>query len=257
MRKSKIYLPIFIFLAVQLVANLWGAAYAEAGTANKTSCVLLKFDNATKYKKIEAEDSLADLVLEKLMDSKRFSMKERYEIPQSLERQLYEAEVQELLAMQPLIAKGILGDFFESPVFNGGYASSIATAQAGQFIQPAIMSRIGKDNEAEYIIHGTITNMSSDVSNDGYFVSFIGDINAQKNGVGIECEMRIIKAATGEVVWCKRAVGTSSDTGVSAKNIKVGTFANNTIIFNQALESVSAKMVELLLKDMDGGSLYL
>ena len=253
----KVYWQIAVFLAVQLIANFAYALTVEAGTTGRSSCILLKFDNVTKFKKIQAEDSLSDLVLEKLMDSKRLAMKERYEIPQSMRAQLYEAEVQELAAMQPLIEQGILGGFFESPVFKGGAAASLATAQAGQFIRPDIMNRIGKENATEYIIHGTITNMSSDISSDRYFVSYIGDINSQKNAIGIECELRVIKAATGEVLWCKRAVGTSKDSGVSAKNIKVGTFANNTMIFNYALENAAANIVGLLFKDIESGVIEL
>lgn len=260
MRKNKlckVYCQIAVFLAIQLIANFAYALTVEAGTTGRSSCILLKFDNVTKFKKIQAEDSLSDLVLEKLMDSKRLAMKERYEIPQSMRAQLYEAEVQKLAAMQPLIEQGILGGFFESSVFKGGAAASIATAQAGQFIQTDIMNQIGRENAAEYIIHGTITNMSSDVSSDRYFVSYIGNINAQKNAVGIECELRVIRAATGEVLWCKRAVGTSTDTGVSANTIKVGTFANNTIIFNHALESAASKIVRLLFKDVEDGVIEL
>ena len=69
--------------------------------------------------------------------------------------------------------------------------------------------------------------------------------------------MRVIKAATGEVLWCKRAVGTSKDSGVSAKNIKVGTFANNTMIFNYALENAAANIVGLLFKDIESGVIEL
>lgn len=253
----KVYCQIAVFLAVQLLVNFAYAATGEAGTAGRSSCILLKFDNVTKYKKIQVEDSLADFVLERLMDSKRLAMKERYTIPQSMRQQLYEAEVQELAAMQPLIEQGILGGFFESPVVKGGAAASLATAQAGQFIRPDIMNRIGKENAAEYIIHGTITNMSSDISSDRYFVSYIGNINSQKNAIGIECELRVIKAATGEVLWCKRAVGTAKDSGISAKNIKVGTFSNNTMIFNSALENVATNIVGLLFRDIESGVIEL
>lgn len=255
MNLRRIFLTLCVFICY-IAINNWCINYVEAENSpfsqkERPTCILLSFSNDTKYKKIEVEIPLSDLILEKLMESDLFSIRETYPIISHIERKLYNTEIQFLEDVQKYVQKGDLGIFFESDIFNNRQANSISTAQKGQIIQPEIMRKIGKDNSVEYIIHGTVTKMSSDVTHDAYFLPFLGEVKTQKNGVGIECELRIIQADSGEVILCKKAMGMSTDASIGTKSMKFGTEGNSTKNFNMALESVSEKLINLLKEDKE------
>ena len=64
------------------------------------SCIMLRFEDDTRFDKVETTNTLSDLVLEKLLNSGKFNFKETKPINESLEKKLYDEKANELENLQ-------------------------------------------------------------------------------------------------------------------------------------------------------------
>ena len=160
---------------------------------------------------------------------------------------------------------------------------SLATAQVGQFISPEITSKIGEEHDAEYLIQGTIINlgignwwndnyeeMSNAINMASSFTSMssasdfsgimnplgFGNFDVTKTGIGIQCDIRVIKAATGEVICCKRVTGVATQKQFDTGIFKIGKGKLNTTLYSKAIDKVAKKIVEILDEDMNNKKLF-
>lgn len=257
------------FFATLLVC-LWTASICAANP----SCVLMKFTDDTRFDKIESAASLSDLVMEKLIASKKFNLMETRPLDEDIETKLYNENLRELNYLNTAIETGDFNPLFDG--FDERKAQSIASAQVGQIIPPEITSAIGKAHNAEYLIQGTIINLGTGAwwSDDYEALSgalnlataalssaiplgdFIGGVDIAKTGIGVQCDIRIIKAATGEVIWNRRVVGVNEQVSLDIGLVSIGNRKLNNNLYAKAMDKAAQKIVDALLADMSTGKLF-
>ena len=220
-----------------------------------------------------------------MIASKKFNLKEFEPIDENLEARLYDEKVDEFTKFDAAISSNDYNEFFEGDGFQERKAQSIATASVGQIVTPEITAEIGKNHGAEYLVQGTIINLgtgnwmnedlalisgavtgiaaasASYASNIlsgslGSIIGGLGGINVTSKGIGVQCDIRIIKASTGEVVWSKRVTGMDESKKVSVGFITVGSTNLSEAMYLKAMDKAADKIVETLLEDMQNDSLF-
>ena len=254
--------------------------------------VLMKFTDDTRYSsQIETADRLSEILLEKmknskLKNSKGFRFIETEIIDANLEARLYDEKIDELTHFDLAINSGDYNSLFEGDGFKENKAQSIVTAQVGQFITPELTAAIGRMHNADYLIQGTIINLGTGswLSEDLEFISGaissvarvassqasnllsknlsalkfmgdIGEISVTLKGIGVQCDVRIIKASTGEVVWSKRVVGIGESKLIQVGFLKFGHEHLESRLYTKALDNAADKIVKALIADVEGNKL--
>ncbi len=247
------------------------------------SCALMKFTDDTRFDKIESTGTLSDLVLEKLLTSGKFNFKETKVIDENLEKRLYDERVEEFANARWAMTNGNYSVLFEGRGFNENKAQSIATATVGQFVSPDIIAAIGLANKVDYLIQGTIINlgtgnwMDEKVENIirganiatavmgnagvGNLLGPVGmlanNLSVKKTGVGVQADLRLIKAKTGEVVWHKCVVGSDLQSQTNIGFIKVGSDKLNNEMYYKAMDATAQLISDTLITDLENGTLFL
>lgn len=174
------------------------------------------------------------------------------------------------------INSGDYNNFFEDGSFDEQKAQTIATAQVGQIISPEITSKIGKDHGADYLIHGTIINLGTgDWLNENLeFISGavtqyasvaaaygsnvlgvlgnFGTIEVQTKGIGVQCDVRVIKAQTGEVIWSKRVTGVAEQSLIGIGPIVFGHTNVSYSLYQKAIDKAVDKISKALIEETAG-----
>ena len=249
--------------------------------AERPSCVLMKFTDDTRYDAINSAQLLSELVVEKMSASKKFNLKETEPIDSKIEERLYNEKVDDFKAFNDALDSGNFDTFFEGDGFSEKKAQSITSAQLGQILTPELTQEIGQLHGAEYLIQGTIINLgvgnwwnedfsmisgaltalaamsTSAVSSvlNGALGNF-GGIDIQKNGIGVQCDVRIIKAETGEIIWSKRVVGVGESSMFSFGFVSFGARGLNENLYTKAMNKAAEKIVTALVADMDNNQLF-
>ena len=86
--------------------------------------------------------------------------------------------------------------------------------------------------------------------------NFIGGVDIAKTGIGVQCDIRIIKASTGEVVWNQRVVGVSEQVSLDIGFISIGNRKLNNNLYAKAMDKAAQKIVDALLADISTGKLF-
>lgn len=255
-----------LFLATALLAN---TAVVEAAP----TCILMKFSDDTRYDKIEAGATLSDLVMEKLVNSGKFNLRETIPVDEHLEKLLYDEKAQELFNLQKAFKTGDFSDVFEGDGFSEHKGQSIATAAVGQVIAPTIINKISQQHEADYLIQGTIINLGtgdwwdSNVAHIAKVVDnvsgllgmtsaaqplqYLGGLSMERTGVGVQCDLRLIEGKTGRVVWCKRVTSIADQKQFGIALITVGSNKMTSDLYSKAMDKAADKIVESLIADTD------
>lgn len=264
-----------ILTALVLCTSLYTSVVQAA---ENPTCILMKFTDDTRFDKIESAASLSDLVMEKLLVSGKFNLKETKPIDGKIEALLYDEKLRELQGVRSAIYYGDYNAMFEGPGFNESKAQSIATASIGQFITPQITSRIGQAHGAEYLIQGTIINLgtgdwwdddavkishalqtASNLMGTGGVpnpLGMLGSFSMKRTGIGVQSDLRIIKASTGEVVWTKRVTGIGDQKQFGIGFVTVGSDKLNANLYTKAMDKAAQKIVDALVADSDLNKLF-
>lgn len=260
-----------------IFALMMGAS--EVCAANPT-CILMKFTDDTRFDRIESAASLSDLVMEKMVASGKFNLSETRPLDENMEIKLYEENLRDLRYLLTAMETGDFNELFEGEGFDEKKAQSIASAQVGQIITPEITQTIGKAHNAEYLIQGTIINLGTGAWwSDDYAVlsgalnlasslmssaiplggvgDLIGGVDISKTGIGVQSDVRIIKAETGEVIWSKRVVGVNEQMNLSLGLVTIGNRKLNNNLYAKALDKAAQKIVDAMISDMATGKLFL
>lgn len=276
------------FLAAALAAMTFAFPSVVSAQENPT-CVLMKFTDDTRFVKIESAPSLSDLVMEKLIVSGKFNLKETKVIDTDMEYMLYEERALEFKQAAEAARGGNYSTLFEGTGFNAEKAQTIATAQVGQFVSPAITSAIGRQHGADYLIQGTIinlgtgnwmdmttTNAISYASTASQLMSLLGAagnvaaalgpigmlasvasmVQMQVGGVAVQADLRLIKAETGEVVWQKMVIGKKTRKQYSVGFVKVGSTKLNNEMYAEAMDNAADAIANALIEDLDANKLF-
>lgn len=251
----------------------------QISSASAATCILMKFTDDTRFDKIESAESLSDLVMEKMIASGKFDLSETRPLDEDIEIKLYNENLRDLNTLNTAIDTGDFNPLFEGKGFDENKAQSIAAAQIGQIIEPEITAAIGQAHDAEYLIQGTIINLGTGAWwSDDYVVlsgalnlatalmssaiplgglgDFIGGIDIGKTGIGVQCDMRIIKAATGEVIWQKRVVGISEQINLNLGLISIGNRKLNNNLYAKAMDKAAQKIVDAMVEDIAARKLF-
>ena len=244
-------------------------------------CVMLRFEDDTRFDRVESAGTLSDLVMEKLLNSGRFNFKETKPINAEMEKKLYAERIAEFEDAEGAVEAENYSILFEGVSFQENRAQSIASARLGQIVSPEITSEIGDDNGAEYLIQGTILNLGTGgwIETDKMMMaqyattavsvlasqsaaSLLGPLGLlagavpKKTSMGVQADMRIIKAATGEVVWQKRITGANSKTSYNLSGIKIGNDKLNGEMYYKSMEDAAQKIADAVIADADSGALF-
>lgn len=265
---------ICVFTAVFMAGLTLAALLSQAEAAGQNYCVLMKFVNHSRFKQMEPEIKLSDLVMEKLVASGKIRLKETRPIAEQIDTELYDEDYRS----SKTIAEAEGGNL--DALFDIRQASSMDKAHRGQFISPQITARIGKEHGADFLIQGTITGIArgtvednqASVANNitGMLAGKWGGTTGKKvggvmrdtkkttTGVNVRTDMRVIKAATGEVIWERTVISASKQDKTKVGDIaSVGSDQMNMNLYELALDQAAKRIVDELLADVDKGILQL
>ena len=272
-------------LASTMVTLVFSSAVTLTAFANP-SCVLMRFTDDTRYDRVESAATLSDLVMEKLLNSGKFNFKETKVIDKNLEKMLYDEKAAVFQNARYAMNYGDYNTLFEGQGFNEKWAQSIASARLGQIVSPAIVSSIGRQHNAEYLIQGTILNLGSgdwmenkiadaaQYANTamsmmggsgaanmmgplGPLSSLASSINVKKTGIGVQADLKVIKVSTGEVIWQKEVVGKDTQKQISLfGGIKIGSDKLNNDMYYKAMENTAQIIADTLITDADAGEIF-
>ena len=277
---------IFAMVIAAIFFSINAANVANAARADNPSCALMKFTNDTRYDKIGAAELLSGFVLEKMANSKKFNFRGAEVIDEGLEQKLYDEKIGAFTKFNEAISSDDYNEFFEGDGFQETKAQSIATAYVGQIITPELTSEVGKIYGAEYLVQGTIVNLgtgtwmnedleiisgavtglavaaASYASNalSGGLSGLMGDVGGVSvtvQGIGVQCDVRLIKAATGEVVWSKRVLGLGESKMVNIGLVSFGHANLSSTLYTKAMDRAAEKIVASMVEDMENGKLFL
>jgi hypothetical protein len=272
-------------LASTMATLLFGSTVTLTAFANP-SCVLMRFTDDTRYDRVESAATLSDLVMEKLLNSGKFNFKETKVIDKNLEKLLYDEKAAVFQNARYAMNYGDYNTLFEGQGFNEKWAQSIASARLGQIVSPVIVSSIGRQHNAEYLIQGTILNLGSgdwmenkiadaaQYANTamsmmggsgaanmmgplGPLSSLASSINVKKTGIGVQADLKVIKVSTGEVIWQKEVVGKDTQKQISLfGGIKIGSDKLNNDMYYKAMENTAQIIADTLITDADAGEIF-
>lgn len=267
MKKIFLTLTAIIFLATSEIAF----------AADSPTCAFLKFTNDTRYQNIGVAENFSELVLEKLLAKTPINIIETQILDENLEELLYNEKIFNIASAKKAVAAGNLNLIFEGDIFNPARADSISTAELGQILSPELTKKIGEEVGAEYLIHGTIANLGNgtwDESEAAFAASLItsalfgGPVNTQavSSGIFLQCDLRIIKAETGEVVWKKSFAGQVSKTatGTGRKYLGMGISVDSPVTapkleskaYSTLLEKTVDEITKGVIEDFNAGKLF-
>lgn len=272
-------------LASTMVTLVFSSTVTLTAFANP-SCVLMRFTDDTRYDRVESAATLSDLVMEKLLNSGKFNFKETKVIDKNLEKLLYDEKAAVFQNARYAMNYGDYNTLFEGQGFNEKWAQSIASARLGQIVSPVIVSSIGRQHNAEYLIQGTILNLGSgdwmenkiadaaQYANTamsmmggsgaanmmgplGPLSSLASSINVKKTGIGVQADLKVIKVSTGEVIWQKEVVGKDTQKQISLfGGIKIGSDKLNNDMYYKAMEDTAQSIADALIADADAGKMF-
>ena len=270
-------------LKIILVAAFILCNVSISHATSSPTCILMNFTDDTRYDEVNSAETLSLQVFNELLNKGSFTLTETNPIDENIEKLLYDEKVREYSILESAMKDNHFSRLFESAGFNEHKAQSLATAQVGQFISPEITSKIGEEHGADYLIQGTIINlgignwwndnyeeMSNAINMASSFTSMssasdfsgimnplgFGNFDVTKTGIGIQCDIRIIKAITGEVIWCKRVTGVATQKQFDAGIFKFGKGKLNTTLYTKAINKTAQKIVEILVEDMNNKRLF-
>lgn len=272
-------------LASTMVTLVFSSTVTLTALANP-SCVLMRFTDDTRYDRVESAATLSDLVMEKLLNSGKFNFKETKVIDKNLEKLLYDEKAAVFQNARYAMNYGDYNTLFEGQGFNEKWAQGIASARLGQIVSPVIVSSIGRQHNAEYLIQGTILNLGSgdwmenkiadaaQYANTamsmmggsgaanmmgplGPLSSLASSINVKKTGIGVQADLKVIKVSTGEVIWQKEVVGKDTQKQISLfGGIKIGSDKLNNDMYYKAMENTAQIIADILITDADAGEIF-
>lgn len=250
---------LFLILIMLIICVESSTAFASDPT-----CIMLRFSNDTRFKNVDSASVLSDLVMEKLLATGRFNFRETKPINEDIEALLYDVKVQELLNITSGLQSGNLNALFEGADFNGKHFDTIGSTEVGEIIDPRITSKIGNDHGAEYILQGNVINLGNgeflneDIEDIGEVLDMAGklagiggvSLHQQQAGIGVQTDLRIIRAATGEVVWRKVVLGKQITTLTSMGMLKAGSAKITSELYSAAIEDAAQKITDAIIGDL-------
>lgn len=222
-----------------------------AGNANAQTpvkVVFLDFANNTIYSDFQVDEVMDELLLERLFEANKFIIMERYN-----DEETKNAEGKINFTSEHLFDSVEKKDF--SAIFQAS-ENDISTKDKGDYIDVEYTRIIGKKNNAEYLLYGSIDDL---YVKSGFMILPLKYFVLSNTSQSLEAvvTVKIIKASTGEVVWTKQEKAASKNSVNKALGVTLGTKGFSSDLFYEALDKISKKIVKDLAKDLKNGELVL
>lgn len=279
MRKNFLTLTIILLTGIFLLPLTAAAA--------PPTFVMLKFSDDTRFDALNGTPQdpclqLSERILKKLVNDGKFDFTSLEPLTDDIEARLYDEKVGDYNKFLSATNSGDYDNFFEDGSFDERKAQTIAAARVGQVVSPDITAKIGSDHGAQYLIHGTIINLGTGswLNENLEFISsavnqyltvmasygsnvlgVLGNfgnlgIDVQTKGVGVQCDVRVIKADTGEVVWSKRVTGVAEQQLIGVGPVVFGHTNVSYSLYQKAIDKAVDKISSALIADAAAGKIF-
>lgn len=255
-------IPITLLAMLMSLSTAWAA----------DSCMLMKFEDSSGYYKLRAEETMADLVTERLVESGLLNIGVERQISAEDSRLIYDSGY----VTKNLIANGKtqnnFNDIFGTDSSGNNKVVAISVAQQGDVVSPQALREIRKKYGVKYIIQGNVlrlgpaswineeANIAANVVRT-IFKLFgkvdIGKFNFGKVGIGSKCDLKVVDTETGKVIWCRTEYAFGKKSHVTSTYGEIGTKDLDGEMLYQALEKTSMALADALLADIASGALVL
>ena len=88
------------------------------------------------------------------------------------------------------------------------------------------------------------------ISADMGAISDIMTFDVTTTGIGVQCDVRIIEASTGKVVWSKRVIGLQEQKSFDFMFVTIGNRKLNNNLYAKAMNKAADKIVDALMNDI-------
>lgn len=279
MKKTTTCLIAAVLCLSTHISDAWANDVSQDVSA-KQSCVLMEFTNDTRFNRLQPEKLLSDLVMEKMIASGKFNLKETRPLAQETADMLYNENSRLVGDLRTAMNDDNFTPLFDRLGFNdeGKQAPSISVAVKGQIVTPSLTSKIGQAHNAEYLVQGNISNighfsyLNQASQNARAGVGLLGEIIGGRTGgvltdlagsyedketsAVILGDIRLIKTTTGEVVWQKSVISGYKQDKIKAVGVTTGSDTLHMDLVVKAVDQMAQKIVDTLVDDMDQGKLF-
>lgn len=272
-------------ILLSVITILFTSIFYAPNVFASPTFVLLKFSDDTRFDALNGSPDapaiqLSERILKKLVQSQKFTLTSLEPLSEDIEAYLYDEKVGEYEKFNVAINSGDYNNFFEDGNFDERKAQTIATAQVGQIISPEITSKIGREHGADYLVHGTIINLGTGnwLNENLEFISGavnqylsvaaaygsnvlgvlgnFGSIEVQTKGIGVQCDVRVIKAQTGEVVWSKRVTGVGEQSLIGIGPVVFGHSNVSYSLYQKAIDKAVDEITNALIDEATTGKIF-
>lgn len=221
---------------------------ANANMNKSNNIVFLSFSNNTKFPNINSQEILSEYLFSRMIDLQEFQVIEHSD----------DAEVEEIEQRfninQDKIEEAASNNDFS--YLYSAYDNNINQKQVGQSLPARDIQLIASKYNADYILHGSVDYLGTDVEVDTSLVRVIG-IEKTKPYLIAVATVRIIDALDGRVIWTCVTYGKSKDHLYSYKGFSAGTGELHEQLFYDAIDKTSENIVGQLEQDLQSKRLQL
>lgn len=246
---------VMICLGIVLITSPTYAKYA--------TCFVIPFTDQTSYKKIGTNDIYSELVIFYLFDSGELILKEEpFENKLNIDG-LYNANYVYQANIKSAMENNNFNDIFDGGIAEDKIALNVIQAKYNQIVAPDIIADIARKYDAEYIIQGNVLRIGNDkrTMDDEQKLANVasgtirallgvnlGVVDVSKYGISLTCDLKLIRASDGMVVWeawCPTFVGRP---GMSMTNVQAGAKNADSEMFYQAVDQQAKILASGLIK---------
>lgn len=236
------------------------------------SCMLMQFQDNSGYYKLKAEETMADLVADRLIESQLLNIKAERQISPEDSRLIYDSSYVTKNLIANGKAKNNFNDIFGTDSSSTNKVKAISLAQLGDVVSPEALKEIREKYGVKYIIQGNVlhlgaaswvneeANMAANLASAILKVFGkvdIGKFDFGKIGIGSECDLKVVDTETGKVIWCRTEYAFGKKGNVKSTYGEFGTKDLDGEMLYQALEKTSQALADALIADISSGALVL
>lgn len=236
------------------------------------SCMFMKFDDNSGYYKLKAEETMSDLVTERLVESGLLNIGVERQISAEDSRLIYDSGYVTKNLIANGKAKNNFNDIFGTDSSGHNKVMAISLAKLGDVVSPEALKEIREKYGVKYIIQGNVLHLGSaswvneEANMAANLVSAIikvfgnvdiGKFDFGKVGIGSECDLKVVDTETGKVIWCRTECALGKKSHVTSTYGEFGTKDLDGEMLYQALEKTSMALADALIADISSGALVL
>ena len=90
----------------------------------------------------------------------------------------------------------------------------------------------------------------------GMLAGLATSVQTTVTGVGVQCDLRLINAETGQVVWQKMVTGKDTQKKYSVGFVSVGSDKINNEMYAEAMNNAADAIANALIADLDAGTFF-